>query len=118
MSPPTPPLTHFRALSRHLVSLSGSLSDPGASWSRTAQVVDLGLGGACLELLDAPPPGEAVELAIEAPHLWDPLTLRGEIAWTRAATSTDAARAGIRFAHGSSASLRALTELLEAGAFG
>ena len=83
------------------------------------RVVDLGLGGACLEVSDSAPPGTAVELVIDTPHLWDPLTLKGAVAWSRTLTEADGGGTllGVRFELATGAAVRALAELLEAEAF-
>ena len=99
---------HFRALARRSVSLSATLLPSGES----LRLVDLGLGGAGA-LVPAPiPSGTNIRLALSAPQLWDPLAIGGTIAWTREIDGST--RIGIRFHHESSATLRALSELLEA----
>jgi PilZ domain len=112
---------HYRAVSRLAVSLPGSVRarDPDLAWNRDVRVVDLGLGGACVAASDAAPTGTAIELVIETPHLWDPLTLTGAVAWSRALADTDGGGTmlGICFELATSASVRALAELLEAEAF-
>jgi len=112
--------THFRALARQPVNLLGALRASQLVWSRDVRVVDLGLGGARVEAPDTIEAGTSVELVIEAPHLWDPLTLNGAVAWARAAADSEGggAQIGVRFDHESGGSVRTLTELLEAEAFG
>jgi hypothetical protein len=66
---------HFRALARRVVNLPATVENRDGTWPRTARIMDLGLGGACMELLEVVPPGTPVRLLIEAPHLWDPLAL-------------------------------------------
>ncbi len=85
-------------------------------WNRAARVLDLGLGGACVETSDAMPAGTSVELVIDTPHLWEPLTLSGSVAWALA-LEEGGARVGVRFQHASGSSIRKLTEFLEAAAF-
>lgn len=114
---------HFRAFSRQVVSLAGALrGNVGGEEDiqRDVRVVDLGLGGACLETSDDLPPGTLVELIVDTPHLWDPLTLRGAIVWARPIADPEGAGAllGVRFEHQTGTSIRTLTELLEAEAFG
>jgi len=108
-----PRLNHFRAFARRPVGLSAVVSRGDGTWERPARLIDLGLGGACMEMLEAVPNGTAISLAVEAPHLWDPLFLEGEVVWLQALDG-DAARLGVRFNHRSGRTLRALTELLEA----
>jgi len=111
--------THFRAASRKPVSLAGALRASEVTWNRDVRVVDLGLGGARVEAPEAIEAGTPIELVIETPHLWDPLTLGGAVVWARpiAASEGGGAQIGVRFEHESGASVRTLTELLEAEAF-
>ncbi len=111
--------THFRAGSRKPVSLAGAIRASEVSWNRDVRVVDLGLGGARVEAPETIEAGTEIELVIETPHLWDPLTLSGAVAWARALPSNEGggAHIGVRFQHEHGASVRTLTELLEAEAF-
>src|SRR3954447_90290 len=111
MAPPRP-LPHFRAFARRPVGLPAIVSRGDGSWKRPARLLDLGLGGACVEMLEAVPNGTAVSLSVETPHLWDPLLLEGEVVWLRPIDG--AARIGVRFHHQSGRTVRTLTELLEA----
>ena len=43
-------------------------------------VVDLGLGGACLELGEGFEPGRELRVLLDLPSLWDPLELTAEVA--------------------------------------
>ena len=110
---------HFRSQSRKGVSLPGALraADSDVNWNRDGRVIDLSLGGACVETSDSVPAGTSVELVIDTPHLWDPLTLSGAIAWEHS-LEPGGARLGVRFNHANGGSVRILTELLEAEAFG
>lgn len=112
---PARPQKHFRAFARRPVGLSAIVTRGDGSWKRPARLIDLGLGGACMEMLESVPHGTAISLSVEAPHLWDPLYLQGEVVWLQALEG--AARLGVRFYHRSGRSLRALTELLEAEAY-
>ena len=69
-----------------------------------------------MELTEAIPNGTALSLSVEAPHLWDPLFLEGQVVWLR--VQDGAARVGMRFRHSSGRTLRTLTELLEAEQYG
>src|SRR5688500_13934567 len=83
-----PPRDHFRAFARRLVALEGSVS-AGEAWSQSARVIDLGLGGARLSVAQAIPLGTSVDIAITAPHLWDPLVIHAEVAWVAIQEGTD-----------------------------
>ncbi len=109
------PHSHFRAFARRPVALSALMTHGDGSWKRPARVVDLGLGGACMELQEAVPNGTHVSLSVEAPHLWDPLFLEGRVVWLH--VTDGAAHLGIHFSHRSGRTLRTLTELLEAEAY-
>jgi PilZ domain len=110
-----PRSNHFRAFARRPVGLSAVVSRGDGSWKRPARLLDLGLGGTCLEILEPVPNGTAISLTVEAPHLWDPLLLEGEVVWMH--TVAGAAHVGVRFYHRSGRTLRTLTELLEAEAY-
>lgn len=58
-----------------------------------------------------------VVLEVTAPTLWDPLVLRGRVAWLRRAQGERPARAGVRFDHPEEGSLFALFQLLGAHAY-
>ncbi len=90
------------------------------AWNRDVRIVDLGLGGACVEASDSAASGTHVELVIDTPHLWDPLTLSGAVVWSRSVPDPEGGGAliGVRFDHTAGGSVRTLSELLEAEAFG
>lgn len=128
-----PERDHFRAHARRRVNLDATLRDNVGSLAQDVRIRDLGLGGACLELIDARSstatsgaassgarwldPEAIVSVEVTAPSLWDPLTLRGKIAWIRRGGAGRPARAGIRFDHRDAPALFALYQLLEANAF-
>ena len=84
------------------------------------RVVDLGLGGACIEAPEPIDRGTVIELVLDTPHLWDPLTLNGVVAWARKLPDPEGGGAllGVRFEHATGSTVRTLSELLEAEAFG
>lgn len=109
---------HFRAHGRKAITLAATVRDAAADESR-ATVRNVGLGGACVELpVDSAAEGAllrldlAVTLEVVAPTLWDPLVLRGRIAWLRRSTADKPARIGLRFEHREEGSLFALFQLL------
>ncbi len=83
------PMGHFRRLERRPTDLVARL-EIGATRTRV-RLADLGLGGAAVHCDLRPALGAGVTLAIDAPSLWEPLSLRGEVAWT------SPTRVGVRF---------------------
>lgn len=129
---------HFRAHARRRVDLGATLRDRQTAEEQLVRVRDLGLGGICVELADgqgssepgadagwsSPGPGLAallvpeadVTVELTAPTLWDPLPLRGKIAWIRRAAGKPT-RAGVRFDHRDAAALFALYDLLTSAGY-
>ena len=58
-----------------------------------------------------------VTVELTAPTLWDPLPLRGKVAWLRRGAAGKPARAGIRFEHHDAGALFALYEVLASAGF-
>lgn len=108
---------HFRAHGRRRVDLSATIRGVGAGFHKSARVVDLALGGACLELPDPLELDTRVTVEIVAPTLWDPLVLEGRVAWVRYGGGTLGARAGVEFEHAAGGAMFALFELLGAHAY-
>jgi hypothetical protein len=96
---------------RRSVRLRALVTHVGIGWQRQAQVVDLGLGGACFVIDEPLEPGEIVTLSFVAPTLWDPLVLRARVAWT-AQEEARMRRAGVAFEHKSATAVLALFELV------
>jgi hypothetical protein len=80
----------------------------GEGWQRQAQVQNVGMGGTCLILDEPLAVGDAVTLSFTAPTLWDPLLLRGRVAWVAGASR----RAGVAFDHRAADAAFALYELI------
>ena len=112
-----PPFEHFRAHARRLVALDGVLFAEDEPWEKPARVIDMGLGGARLQLSEGVALGTAVKLAVLAPHLWDPLEVSGEVVWVAIHEGNGDARVGMRFNHRSGTTLRALVDLLETNVY-
>ena len=119
---PLPP-DYFRAHARRRTDLQAVLRDHSGALAHGARITDLGLGGACVELSDGI--GEllgagafdldtSVTLEVTAPSLWDPLSLRGKVAWIRSPAAGAPTRAGVRFEHRDASALYALFQLLGA----
>ena len=89
-----------------------------AGWQQTATIENIGLGGARLIVDHALLPGDGVSLSFTAPTLWDPLVLRGRVAWVaRGAADAQAATsprttAGVAFEHKATDAVFALYELI------
>jgi PilZ domain len=100
---------HFRAFSRRAINLPATLGTL-ADGPCPARLVDLGLGGACVEVRAPLKVGFAVTLEVTAPNLWDPLIVPAKVAWVR--PGSGATRVGVVFDHAGRAALPALVELL------
>lgn len=77
------------------------------------RIVNLSLGGACIEAAEPVAPGSIVTLEIVAPTLWDPLVLRGRVVWSRSERGS-VPRTGLSFEHDDAIRAFALFELLGA----
>jgi hypothetical protein len=110
--PAAPALPHFRAFARRAVTLSATVATP-AEGPRPARLLNLGLGGACVEVPAGLDVGAAVTLEVTAPNLWDPLIVPARVAWVRP-DAGGAFHAGFTFDHATPAALPALVELLVA----
>lgn len=115
------PSDYFRAHARRRTDLRAVLRDGSGALAHGARIKDLGLGGACVELSEGVAelmggggfePESSVTLEVTAPSLWDPLTLRGKVAWIRHSSAGRPTRAGVRFEHRDAGALYALFQLL------
>lgn len=102
---------HFRAFARRAVTLPVTISTEAGS-ARSARLVNLGLGGACVSLSEKPELGGVVTLQVNAPNLWDPLVVVAKVAWVR--TAGRSVLAGLAFDHSVRSALPSLVELLGA----
>jgi hypothetical protein len=107
---------HFRSISRRPVSLRASVTTDSGAVGLPAIVMDLGLGGTCLQMARPLSEGQRLCIQLLAPNLWDPLLLDGRVAWQRPAAG-GAMRVGVRFDHTSGATLMALVELIASHAY-
>ena len=80
------------------------------------RIVNLSLGGACIEVAEAVTLGARLTVEIVAPTLWDPLVLPGRVVWSRGDRGAPH-RAGLSFEHTDPARAFALFELLGAHDF-
>jgi hypothetical protein len=102
----------FRVHDRKTVRLQVSVTHVGSGWVRAARVQNLGFGGACLELDEDVSAGDRLLLSFVAPALWDPLTIRSRVAWSRPRAARELTRCGASFEHGNPADVFALFELV------
>jgi hypothetical protein len=109
---------HFRAHARRSIRLEAAVSDEFQRWSSAALVVNIALGGACVELERAPELrlDSGVALVVHAPSLWDPLALRARVAWIRRDGQAKT-QLGLRFEHLEQGGLYALFQLLGAQSY-
>lgn len=111
-----PARDHFRAHARHRVDLEGRLR-VGESGSYGVRLRDLGLGGACVDLVDAAPSAALdvegpIALEVTAPSLWDPLIVPGKVAWLRRMKPERRLRLGLRFELRDASALHGILKLL------
>lgn len=89
---------------------------------RQVAIVDVSLAGAGVETEEPLVPGERLAISLTAPSLWDPLVIRGVVAWAqgpRAKAELDplgrprvAARGGVTFEYSDPGSVLAMFDLL------
>jgi Tfp pilus assembly protein PilZ len=101
---------HFRAFARRAVDLPAVVTTASGS-VRPARLVDLGLGGARIEVAAAVDVGSPVRLQVTAPNLWDPLVVTAKVAWCQS-TAPALSVVGLAFTHEEDAALSSLVELL------
>ena len=73
--------------------------------------------GACIVVDGDLSVGDTITLAFLAPTLWDPLLLRGRVAWIEKITTGELPRAGVAFEHKSEEAAFALFELVATNAY-
>jgi hypothetical protein len=81
-------------------------------WQRQAEVVNLGLGGACVVVDEIVSVDDTISLSFTAPTLWDPLVIRGRVAWVGAVRALEPTRVGVAFEHRTPSGVLALFELV------
>jgi hypothetical protein len=111
----------FRAHARRAVRIEALVTHLQAGWQQRAAVENIGLGGARV-VVDRPvAAGDALSLSFTAPTLWDPLVLRGQVAWVGRPPVAQAAVAqaaagprpvGVAFDHKATDAVFALYELI------
>ncbi len=85
-----------------------TLAREGGGEPAEASLVDMSLGGAGLEHAAPFAPGERLVLSFASPHRWDPLVVRGTVAWAHPPRAHGGrgpalARFGVVFEHSGSA---------------
>jgi len=108
---------NFRVSARYRVRAPMAIRLAGSPESRNANLVDLGISGACVEVEDVLVAGMDADVEIKTPLLWDALQLRGQIIWARWDSDAEVFRAGIRFQHENPAILLSLLDLIKAQGF-
>lgn len=98
----------FRAHARRRVRVAATLADAAATWEADVRVVNLGLGGACVELPErmsagrmSAAAGDTVRLAFITADRWDPLVVPARVAWWIAPRPAEPGRAGLAFEYDS-----------------
>jgi hypothetical protein len=81
-----------------------------------ARLLNVGLGGACVDVPGAVAVGTELTLHVTTPVLWDPLVVRGKVVWADDRKDGHC-RLGLRFDHERSRVIRALLELLSADGY-
>jgi Tfp pilus assembly protein PilZ len=104
------PLAPFRAHERKAVRIASLVTHTQAGWQEQAAVENIGLGGACIRVENPLALGDIVTLSLTAPTLWDPLVLRGRVAWVGPSAAPRAA--GVAFEHKATDAVFALYELI------
>ena len=84
-----------------------------------AYTSDVGAGGLCLSYGEALRAGERVEVSLTTPSRWEPLVLRAEVAWQRAAEpgGSGGGETGFAFVGTTEADAAALKDLISTLAF-
>ncbi len=106
--------TTFRAHARRPLRSKATLLHQGQGWDRDALVVNVGFGGACIEVPEPLALGDRVTLSLVAPNLWDPLLVSGQVAWVRPGQGMTPTTAGVAFELVHPTTLWALFEMLGA----
>ena len=103
---------HFRAFARRAVALPATVTAKEGD-ARPVRLVNLGLGGAYIEMGERLAVGAPVTLEVTAPNLWDPLVVPAKVVWLRD-IGAGHHHAGLAFGHAEKSGLPALVELLAA----
>lgn len=104
-------IDHFRAVGRRPTSLSGRVECKEPGRSLAAELVNLGIGGACVVVRSDFDADLVARLRIEAPQLWEPLVIPASVAWSHH-ESEDLTRIGLRFEPETATTLAVLAELV------
>ena len=96
--------------------LPASLSE-GDGAELEGQLLNVGLGGACVDVQRPVELGAEVTLRVSTPVLWEPLVVRGRVMWVGEGAADGRVRLGLRFDHERSRVIRSLLELLATDEF-
>lgn len=105
---------YFRAFERRACSLPARLYAFGGT-PEAARLLNLCLGGACVDSPMRPEDGMLVRLEIDAPNLWKPLVLPARVAWVQQRDRVF--RIGLSFRIDDARVMGWLLELLGSGAY-
>ncbi len=103
---------HFRLHARKPVAIHAQVSHTTAGWDRSLRVLDLALGGACLELMDDVVVGEVLRVSFITPDRWDPLVIISRVAWIEVGADGVVKKGGVAFEHDHAESAVALMLLI------
>ncbi|HQB46480.1 MAG: PilZ domain protein [Deltaproteobacteria bacterium ADurb.Bin207] len=112
-----PPMNQerFRRVARRGVRMTAILRIDGNPADCPVTLLDLGLGGARLQIEQALPTGTEAWLELMTPLRWDPLVLRSKVVWSR--YDSGKSLVGLQFFHESHSLLYSLFELLNTSEF-
>jgi hypothetical protein len=105
---------HFRSFERRDTSLPAQLMlEDGTSGPVLVQ--NLSLGGACVELSEAPPRDSTVRLTLDTANSWQPLQIAARVVWVQPKASHF--RAGLSFRIEQARTAGGLLDTLTLGAY-
>ena len=112
--------THYRAHLRKPVRLQAEIVALRVVEEHiVSRIVDLGLGGAGLEMNAPLTQGERLRVTLSAPTMWDPLVIDAVVAWTHPASrppseavTSEPIRAGVAFDYATPSAVLALFKML------
>lgn len=104
---------HYRAFERRSIHLPARIAVMGRELE--GRLVNVGLGGAAIEVSEYVQIGLVVELELEPANMWDPLKLSARVSWVRELSVGFVA--GVAFVHQDGKAVGSLLGLLTAEAY-